>query len=138
MITLQEISGYLPYKLKMKSRTFSRRNPDILELTMQNLPYLLHVNRLPILRPLSDLTKEIEVDGEVFIPLEKIFGANYSNWDKKTQSIPACVGHTYACSEGRVSPIHLPYWVVVNFYKLHFDIFGLIERGDAIDINSLK
>lgn len=29
------------------------------------------------------------------------------------------------------------YWLVENLLKNHFDVFGLIEKGLAVDINSL-
>jgi hypothetical protein len=39
---------------------------------------------------------------------------------------------------GEYKKIHLPYSVFKNLFEWHFDVFGLIEQGLAIDINTLK
>lgn len=74
----------------------------------------------PILRPL-DLEKEIEVNGEKFIPIEKI--AIYGN------------------NKGYLEEAILTGLVEVIVFNMllswHFDVFGLIEAGLAIDINTL-
>jgi len=83
-----------------------------------------------ILRPLSDLTKEIEHNGERFDPefrIRDIYGEYYSiskaqlfdfNWENILNK--------------------LPFVIVKQLLEWHFDVFGLIEQGDAIDINSLN
>lgn len=79
----------------------------------------------PILHPLSDLTKEIEVNGERFVPIIKLknFDENitfYNNdiyYEKEDWSI-------YLFEDIRD---YLLQW--------HFDLFGLIEKGLAIDFN---
>lgn len=90
-----------------------------------------------ILRSLSDLTKEIEHNGEKFVPIDYINGEfrleipnkiELQNWVKNIS-------------------IHfvLAEWVgIEDLYKLfkllfqwHFDVFGLIDRGLAIDINTI-
>lgn len=72
-----------------------------------------------ILRPLSDLTKEIEHNGEKFVPTKAL-----SMWDL----------------EG-ITAIDIPH-IPVNLYELllkwHFDVFDLIGQGLAIDINTLE
>jgi hypothetical protein len=80
----------------------------------------------PILRPLSDLTKEIEVDGEKFVPIDWIEKNN------PTKDEMPCA-------------IMLNGFVEMHYYRdyeklfeWHFDVFGLIEKGLAIDINTLK
>ena len=75
----------------------------------------------PILRNLSDLTKEIEHNGERFVPMERInpvkdfFNADY------IESMPLSV----------------PYSLFVRLLEFHFDVFNLIPNGLAIDINTL-
>jgi len=78
----------------------------------------------PILRPLSDLTKEIEVNGEKFVPKDKLFLGDKS-WINFKSSIKKYALH---CE---------PYWIIQKLYEWHFDVFGLIEEGLAIDINTL-
>jgi len=79
-----------------------------------------HLDKIkPILRPLSDLTKEIEHNGEKFVP-STIF-PEHGPYDTafKIQN-------------------RLPYSVVAILFEWHFDVFGLIDEGLAIDINTLE
>jgi hypothetical protein len=75
-----------------------------------------------ILRPFSDITKEIEVNGEKFVPSEKI-GIHLFDYDfmyiyrKETNGIP--------------------FWVVQKLLEWNFDLYGLIESDNAININTL-
>jgi hypothetical protein len=77
-----------------------------------------------ILRPLSDLNKEIEFNENLFIPnhhpLFKIFINADMDW-----FIDNC-------------PFFVDYGQVQKLLEWHFDVFGLIEKGLAIDINTLK
>jgi len=76
----------------------------------------------PILRPLSDLTKEIEHNGERFVPViewgwvEDINRFNHNYFKYRFES----------------------YWKFEQLINHHFDVFGLIEKGLAIDINTLE
>ena len=80
-----------------------------------------------IFRTLSDLTKEIEVNGEKFVPRTKmglihdISGNNILNYR----------------TGDRINILSLPYYQIDQLFEWHFDIFGLIEQGLAIDINTL-
>lgn len=86
------------------------------------------INKIkPIFRLLSDLTKEIEHNGEKFIPIDKIFIGH-----KEEQPMPQFMEYTYKCAKGLVHPVHLQYWITENLFKWHFDVFGLIEAGLAI------
>lgn len=74
----------------------------------------------PILRPLSDLTKEIEHNGEMFIPCEQF------SYDME------CMLRL-----GDVDTGCQPYSLIQKLIEWHFDIFGLIDKDLAIDINNL-
>ena len=80
-----------------------------------------------ILRPLSDLTKEIEVNGEKFVPIKhpKIIWIHDVMNKHKDAELKAMV---------EVSP----YYCWVKFFEWHFDVFGLIPEGIAIDISQTK
>lgn len=76
---------------------------------------------LPVCRPLSDLTKPITHNGETFVPMEKI---------ELSQLDPDIVTRW----------IKAELLIFKNSLKLiewHFDIAGLIEKGEAIDVNTL-
>lgn len=111
-LELKHLAGYLPYKLQIEDY-----EPKfmIFDLTGANIEYVIHYKTKPILRPLSDLTKEIEVNGEKFVPYENLSAhfevEYYGNMLHKN---------------------------VEKLLEWHFDVFGLIENGLAIDINTLK
>ncbi len=105
-------------------------------------PYSFHWDKIPLLlekpdeyklllRPLSDLKKEITMaNGTSIIPnvyLNKITGLKNANYR------PFLTGFfwgTYAC-EG------ITYEIYTKFFEWHFDVFGLIDKGLAIDLNTL-
>lgn len=80
-ITLKEWSAYLPYGLKVKDE----ETTEVFEVTGINPDGILIHDSIdgsiieysftklkPILRDLSDITKEIEHNGEKFVPIDKI------------------------------------------------------------------
>lgn len=74
----------------------------------------------PILHPLSDLTKSI--NGKA--PLSQ----SSSREDQYILSDLA---------SGKIDIMDVRFWMILTLVKLHFDIAGLIEKGEAIDINAL-
>lgn len=143
-------------------------------------------NVKPILHPLSDLTKEIDHNGERFIPMVRLFEYLQTNHFsdnpllklvkfnkdniiscefKKYENVKMsdCIlKHTvkfnddnieihsfrYECdihrfinrNETQRRPLGIPYQLDL-FQKLiewHFDIGGLIDKNEAIDVNTLE
>jgi hypothetical protein len=105
----------------------------------------------PILRPLSDLTKEIEVDGEKFVPLIELCKIYLP--DECRLGVPyTCNGYTityggltfgYTREEGFCvsdKDYHDLNQLTLfkKLYKWHFDLEGLIEKGLAISYNEIK
>jgi DNA phosphorothioation-dependent restriction protein DptG len=86
----------------------------------------------PILRPLSDLTKVIEVNGEKFIPWE---------WFNENPSENHCEVYEewfeHIEDNNWASWVSAPYELTQKMIEWHFDVFGLIEKGLAININDL-
>ena len=82
----------------------------------------------PILRPLTDLKIEIYHNEKTFIPFdwihENFLGAKYDD-DLKTLF-------------GFKTYQHLPFALFQKLLEWHFDIFNLIQRDLAIDINTLS
>lgn len=95
----------------------------------------------PILRPLSDMFKEIEVDGKKFIP-ELIFDTNCSTVDSPIYlSNDKKRAYFKEFSSLDIREHHLsfmPYGMIDQLVSWHFDVFGLIDKGLAIDINTLN
>jgi hypothetical protein len=84
----------------------------------------------PILRPLSDLTKEMEYDGDIITPIY------YRYFDSMFFEDDFLRGIVLRNSSYKIT--QCSYGVLQKLFEWHFDVFGLIEKGLAIDINSLK
>lgn len=127
-LELKHIAPYLSYGLKMidiSSRVTT-------ELNAHNLTYLiafLDEEIKPILRPMTttELTKyfilifDEDIDVRTFLS-EEFLDSHGIDFEK----IP----------DFKIE--WLPFGVVDLFLKHHFDVFGLIPQGLAIDANSLK
>jgi len=129
-LELKHLSSYLPYGLKIKT-TYGWDTMKTLNDWSINgdceVAYCYETEDTtdfkPILRPLSDLTKEIEVNGEKFIPIEE-FG-DFNGF--------------YSTGLGdRIYFDELTFENAITLHEWHFDIYGLIEAGLAVDINTLK
>ena len=156
-LELKHLSAYLPYSvrflMKHKKKEYWDSKPSLLH--ERTFSWALFNNKLRqskvelVLRPLSDLTKEIELNGEKFIPIDKIkaellgvdwmvFGESEYGWngfiDKSMSSqvnhIPIFMGNEIM---GECN-----YFIYQKLCEWHFDIFGLIDAGLAVDINTVK
>lgn len=138
----KHIAPYLPYKLmfwhtKLKnkqemSKMKVRKDGDIhVDIESDKLVYISSINDSwikPILRPMSDLTKKIKVNDVDIIPIEGMFltcgeRGILTSWANENK-----------CWLGT----QVSYLVYENLFELHFDVFGLIDKGLAVDINTLK
>jgi hypothetical protein len=119
-LELKHLAPYLPYRLKgnyevsevVPSAKFELRNK---ELRNDNIDFFLSYAK-PILRPLSDLTKEIEVNEKKFIPIEEL-----------DMDIPFTSDLLFLVTYGDVQKL----------LEWHFDVFELIQKGLAVDINTI-
>jgi len=147
-LELKHLAPYLPYGLKIDQLgsyyelVISYNVPskhhkiDVMQVLLNN-----H-NTKPILRPLSDLTKEIEHNDEWFVPIRHIL-FDY----RKSLEV------NFHFEEGVLTDLWLDYpggggcyvahqsmklleWL--KLFEWHFDVFGLIGKGLAIDKNTIK
>lgn len=99
-----------------------------------------------ILKPLSDLFKEITHKGKTFIAFDELTeGETVSmslndyadDWDTKTfYSFERYVTEWIKGNNHHLD--FLPFGFIQKLLEWHFDVFGLIEQGLAIDINTLN
>lgn len=134
-LELKHIAPYLPYGLKCMYGCIMDANNDHVEiLNENNIQQVLNGHGTfviqPILRPLSDLTKEIEVNGTKYESVEHYFEEIYytQTLHKQVKSIIQ--------DERWIN--HCEYILVEFLFAHHFDVFGLIEQGLVIDINTLE
>jgi len=160
-LTLEHLAPYLPYGVLFISEMdkpydeygrqpiwtlngISEMFGDYCLLTKQNSDAYDIVTCKPILHPLSELTKEIEHNGDTFVPILKwcdlpdwatVISKGYSNKhyyatfgiedDIVTYKIPTDVNS-------------MNYYTVQKLFSWHFDLHGLIDKNLAVDINTLK
>ena len=114
-LTIEHLAPYLPYKIKIKWFRKDDNSFQLSYLTISDYPFLTKQLFKPILRPLSDLTKE--------------------EWkDKLGMRLFELDMQTYILS-GEMNGV--PFWVGQKLFEWHFDVFGLIKKGLVIDINTL-
>ena len=164
-LELKHLAPYLPYRLKCKYKdkileldgcsNHGKSKISLLTINEGNRTafMLAEVNECkPILRPLSDLTKEIEVNGTKFVPAFVFLKNDYKQWEfkkievadyfKELKSVGA-VGIRKGISNSvnyRIDLAMKGKHQLEFFQKLfewHFDCFDLIKNGLAIDINTL-
>jgi len=139
-LELKNLAGYLPYELECMETINGERfkfQLDVLNISnvMDDIKYSRSVE--PILRPLSDLTKEIEVNGEKFVPLnylqDKVFMCEVSEFE-----ITKSLDFEVKCEELFYISFYDMKQMIEKLYEWHFDIHGLIENNLAIDINTIN
>ena len=141
-LTIEHLAPYLPYGIKGyflgRLDIVTGFDNDFKIISSLNHGNCLITDFKPILRPLSDLTKEIDHNREKFTVFEKL-GDDYvylacgANLDNHSDI------YDYIFSEHKI--LELPYLLVQKLISWHFDVFSLLDNGLAInynDINTLK
>lgn len=142
--------------------TIEELNKDEATLLSNEYEYFVNIDDVNlILRPLSDLTKpcleggkvpivelakmcgynnleQLEIDGEIEYGwsehgLDDYQGYSFG-WSRELKTLGVWLDHI----EGSPISIDLNLDVVQFMYKHHFDIHGLIEKGCAVDINTIR
>ena len=120
-LELKHLAPYLPYGLQI---TVVNRK---LELGTHHSDKTIHIDMVvrkeslykPILRPLSDLTKEIVHNGEKFVPNKRL------DW--------ALAIVENMVEQGNITGYGLSWDLWQLLFEWHFDVFGLIDKGLAIE-----
>lgn len=135
-LTLDHLSPFLPYGVEVITEDGIFKVVgwvDDIGICLDTIFY--GANAIPeyklILRPLSDLTKEIEHNGERFTPNNRIDQYTQIGGDGKLYLLVD--GALWSCN-----PLSWDYYLVVKLISWHFDVFGLIGKGLAIDYNTVK
>lgn len=159
-LILEHVAPYLPYGLKwtlqelmtftmtgITKETLYTKEGSVLNWKKHpDLPQAL----FPLLHPWSDLTKEIEHNGERFVPILKFLnngnlGYNYIN-TKNPYFIHACgdfpdKSHPIGRFNKTIFTDNIlgknDYKTINKLIEWHFDINDLIKAGLAIDINTI-
>ncbi len=136
-LELKHLAPYLPYGLKMKTfDTFYAY--DIMTLCdksgLSNIGLSSVIDEpqdfKPILRPLKDLSELMPKNGVCYISYlwYEIISTDSDSFDKDK--------FYENCELGLIE--FLPIKVYEQLLKWHFDVFGLIEKGLALDVLQLN
>ena len=133
-LELKHLASYLPYGLNIKdvkhgsvfeALHFITTPHQDFSLFKGNLDQLINDKYLkPILFPLSSLTKEITVNGETFVPYDKIKEI-YPNTPQFTDYIKGWMLY-YGVMDSKCE-----YVCILKLFEWKIDVFGLIEAGLA-------
>ena len=142
-LELKNLAPYLPYGLNILYwNGLAKEHIEILQvLHYENRHVLGSEKHKPILRPLSDLTKEINygLSTYAFTYLFEIGDCDGCVFEFEHGNIKTIKALENISKYNSYNDInYLPNAVVNMMYEHHFDVFGLIEKGLAIDINTLK
>lgn len=145
-LDIKHLAPYLPYGITLYVFGQTKLADYIVEaqrLTSDGSIYFAHDYNFisgnedyfkPILRLLTDLTKEIEHNGDTFVPYEKILlYCNDESFSVNQKGIPLM----YLDGSWEF-PNNWTYEIMVLLFEWKFDVFGLIEQGLAIDLNTIK
>jgi hypothetical protein len=140
-LQLKHLAPYLPYGL----RIFNKDNKGSYILSTGSIDRVIELPEIfkPILRPLSDLVNSVHhlklkswfkyhAENDVLITC-------YDNGNEvgitATYKMMGDVFTDIIVNAGGINDTD--YWLVQNLLKNHYDVFGLIEKGLAIDINTI-
>lgn len=124
---------YLPHNTIL----YRKNSPDLQETKLLTLHDFYNeryssINYLPVLYPLSDIDKIIIHKGKSIMLIEELLNNNNFNVDMMERKDIM----SYKNSLSMPELIHLNDLPI--YLKYHFDVFCLIEKCQAIDINTLK
>jgi hypothetical protein len=159
-----EVKVYWDLKKHDKECDDSKSETSTFPLAINNIDYVIEKQFKLILRPLSDLAKEIEINGEKIIPIVELakigesqhFGGTALNM--KTEK--GMCGISFISKENSELMVFTYIYIQDGFfikneknddfivtnvkniyrklYELGFDLDNLIEKGLAVDINTIK
>ena len=166
-IELKHIAPYILYEPNYIWLDTKERKVLSVDISLPHLlDYMQEKECYLILRPLSDLVKEIEVNGERFVPMHELFriafdrlgilkakykrckkNNSYTIFATEATNMMTINEFTYWGNDKLFSSIRYEHNNNANIsntfemyqklFEWHFDVFGLIEKGLALDINTI-
>lgn len=142
-IKFEHIAPYIPYGLEFKCSdvqsgeyaismiTEIHLGNEVLEVGATQFDFSdLGTEELkPIFRPLSDLIKDIDVIKQELFLDSKSDNYNYLGVINHA--------HAFHLDGKKVGVLAMPHFFIKKLFKERFDVFGYIEKGLAIDMQSI-
>lgn len=138
-LELKHLAPYLPYGLETYQENLRGTKFYAWELKPEHIEDALSFQNKPILRPISDLTDDIlkEIFNDEQLVVDRLKYAiivkyqSMGEWFKEIIPIREV-------TDDRNGHLIYTAWLFIELCKRHFDVFGLIPQGLAIDKNTLK
>lgn len=146
-LELRHLAPYLPYGLKVLEVTDTipiilvgigkdRTGQIFCEVEDIRCPENIYINIkdiTPILRPMSDYNKVFLEKrlGNTLFDLLVIRATDFATHKS------AIEGFFKGFLERKYMMVELPYHLLLLLFKHHFDVFGLIDKGLAVDMNTI-
>lgn len=136
-LTIGDLAPYLPYKLRIVDEEGESEFLSGLDIgsniawTRRHCSYIGFIK--PYLRPLSQLTQEIEHNGERVVTVDLLNQLSYP----ETIAFRYRNGHLLFNGDGSEwNFLGVPMEALQLLFSLHFDVFGLIDAGLALPIEN--
>lgn len=144
----KHICSYLPYKPKVLDTKGGRqhtlipfkRNYERIDDKMPLKEFMgyEHKNYKILLHPLEMITKEIEHNGEKFVPIERLYntGLNVIKFFEDRRYYLMAIGdnpNAPVIYEVEKDLKNEKYWKLQKLFEWNIDVFNLIPKGLAID-----
>jgi len=136
-LQLKHLAPYLPYELKatdtdasnewMGIKTIIGLHSDTVILLLNNFPYMVkfHITKIrPLLKPLYSFEYDHIVQIKEHLGLEQwcdYYDEYFDAWFDDAENVQKLV-------------LQCPYEIMQFFLECHFDVFGLLDAGLAIEI----
>ena len=144
-LKLEYLSPYLPYNLRLifeksgriinMQSCFNEGDLHITDCGEGNDYNLKLWEFKPILRPLSDLVEEINADNDNKTFAPNIYLLENRECEAEYEFIEALYDDMRTVED---KMRFAPYSIFIQLVKWHFDVFGLIPKGLAFNINDLE
>ena len=135
----QYVTPYTCWEVKlMPRRSFGKPRQSTLQWNSSGLIRdVISGRKMMLLYPLDRLTKEIEHNGERFVPIEKLaenYRKDYPNSENtKSRSIATIKMLLLEWdNDAEREKMHIDYWIIELLFEWHFDVFNLIPQGLAL------
>lgn len=130
-LTIKELAPYLPYDIQVQWLREGDNQLITSHLGISDYPFLIYKKKgKPLLLPLSHLTKEIEHNGERFVPIERL----NNHIEHTLLEIEIRDDDLYFTQNGTVfASLEEIKEVYDMLFEWHFDTQNLIENNLAID-----
>lgn len=119
---LKHLAYYLTYNTKIQRNSSDK---EIIELTEKNISFIISNNDKPLFYPIDYLKKEIEFNGEKFVPIDKLYPDLELN--KRNMRFHLL----------KFDALNCRFAILEKCFEWKIDIFDYIKKGEAIDITTL-